>query len=71
MGRIEPAHGNQKLMRWTYLTMLYLYNLPCFLSMLSKKVCWYKIPFMNVTIGTCSYPMPADKQGTNISVYNS
>ena len=60
MGRIEPAQGNQKLMEEdtpptalpVELAQLKL------LSMLSKEVCCYGIPYMIVTVS--SYPMPVD-----------
>ena len=39
------------------------------LSMLSKEACCYDVPYTNVTVG--SYPMPVDKQGTNVTAYSS
>ena len=39
------------------------------LPMLSKEACCYDAPYANVTIG--SYPMPVDKQGTNVTVHSS
>ena len=36
------------------------------LSMLLKEACCYDVPYMNVIVG--SYPMPVDKQGSNVTV---
>ena len=36
------------------------------LSMLSKEACCYDVQCMNVTVS--SYPMPVDKQGSNVTV---
>ena len=38
------------------------------LSMLSKDVCVYDVPYMNVTVGRYMYPMPVDKHGSIVTV---
>ena len=65
MSRIEPAQGNQKLMRADVPDIpVKLARLK--LSMLAKEAWYYDVPFMHVTIG--SYPMPVDEQGMNVTV---
>ena len=62
MGRIEPAQGNLDVP----LTALPIELAKSKLSMLSKEVCCYDVPYMNVTVS--SYPMPVDEQGLNVTV---
>ena len=38
------------------------------LSMLSKEVCCYDVPYMKVTVG--SYSVPIDEQSSNVTVYS-
>ena len=65
MSMIEPAQGNQKLMRADVPALpVELTRLK--LSTLTKEVSYYNVPFMHVTIG--SWPMSVDKQGMNMTV---
>ena len=51
MSRIEPAQGNQKLMRAAMPELpVELSRLK--LSMLAKEVWYYNVPFMHVRIGS-------------------
>ena len=54
MGRIEPAQGNWKLMDVDVPATARVTCGTCQakLSMLSKEVCCYDIPFMNMTFGS-------------------
>ena len=57
MGRIEPAHGNRKLMEADAPpTALTVELAKLKLSMLSKEARCYDVLYMNVTVG--SYPSP-------------
>ena len=52
MSRIEPAQGNQKLMR-AYMPPLPVELARLKLSMFIAKEAWYyDVPFMHVTIGS-------------------
>ena len=51
MSRIEPAQGNQKLMRADVPALpVELARLK--LSMLAKEAWYYDVPFMHVTVGS-------------------
>ena len=51
MSRIDPAQGNQKLMRVDMLALpVELARLKP--SMLAKEACYYDVPFMYMTIGS-------------------
>ena len=50
MSKIEPAQNNQKLMR-EEVSVLPVELTRLKLSMLTKKVWYYDVPFMHVTIG--------------------
>ena len=57
MSRIEPAQGNQKLMREDEPALpVELARLK--LSILAKEAGYYDVPFMHLTIG--SYRIPID-----------
>ena len=65
MSRIEPAQGNQKLMR-ADVPVLPVELARLKLSMLAKEAWYYNVPFMHVTIG--SLPRPIDEKGMNVTV---
>ena len=65
MSRIEPAQGNQKLMR-VDVPALPVELARLRLSMLAKEAWYYDVPFMPITIG--SKPMRLDKQGMIVTV---
>ena len=51
MSRIEPTHGNQKLMR-ADVPVLPVELARLKLSMLAKEAWYYDGPFMHVTVGS-------------------
>ena len=65
MRRIEPAQGEQKLMR-ADVPVLPVELARLKLSMLAKEAWYYDVPFMRVTIG--SQPMHVHEQGMNVTV---
>ena len=68
MGRIEPAQGNPKLLEMDAPPAALPVELALLkLSMLSKVLCCYDIPYINVTVG--SYPMPVDDHGSTVTVH--